>query len=94
MEDYELIFEDVVEVGSPRKRIGKSKATGVKLVEMAFDEFGRVVEKLSFKDDGTLNRRVVYEYDQSNKPLVTSAYDANGKLEYQYERGKLPKWFE
>jgi hypothetical protein len=91
MEDYELVFEDVVEVGSPPRRIGRSKLTGVKILEKVFDEHGRVAEELLFKDDGSLSKRIVRVHDQSRKPVLTTVFDAKGKLIYRQERGKRPE---
>jgi hypothetical protein len=91
MEKFDLVFQDVIEVGSPRKRVGKSKVSGVRLVEIVFDEEGRQVEEYRFNDDGALRKRIVYVHDGSRKPLLTTAYDASGKVIFRQERGKRPE---
>jgi hypothetical protein len=94
MDEYELIWEQVVEPGSPPKRVGKSKTTGITLLEVKLDREGREIEKRFFHDDGQWNKRIVYEYDQARRPLLITAFDANGTLLLRHERGKRPELFE
>jgi hypothetical protein len=94
MDEYELTWEQVVESGSPPKRVGRSKTAGITLLEVKLDREGREIEKQFFHDDGTLKKRILYEYDQSRKPLMTTAFDANDKLVFRQERGKQPELIE
>jgi len=92
--DHEMVFEEWIEGGVPVGRVGRSKATGARLVTSRCDSQGREVEKSFFADDGQLRTRIVYEYDYERKPLRLRVFDRTGKLIRQQLRGKGPESFE
>jgi hypothetical protein len=95
MENDALIFEQVIEAGFSVRRIGRSKITGVILLECKMDEKGREIEKIYYDDNGLLNKKIIYEYDdQDRRPLLTSVFSSDGKLLRKQERGKRPESFE
>lgn len=87
---YELAFEEVCESGLITRRIGRSKLTGLVLMESKLDAQGREIERMYFSDGGQLSQRVTYEYDQARKPKLISVFDKDGKLVWRYERGTRP----
>ena len=90
----DLVFEAVSAPGMPRRRVGRSKETGIVLLESRLNEQGKEVEKLYYDDRGQLTKRIVYEYDENRRPRLTSVFDANGKLIWRHERGKQPESFD
>jgi hypothetical protein len=89
----EIIWEHVVEAAVIRRRVGRSKSTGVLLIEAVCDACGREIEKKFYDDDGTLSKRTLYEYDDERRPKLVLGYDRNGKLVWRQERGKRPEQF-
>ena len=84
-------LEWLSEPGSPVRRIGRSKATGIVLIELKLDEHGREIEKTFYGDDGVFSKRIAYEYDQERKPRLVSVFNQGGHLIWRQERGKRPE---
>jgi hypothetical protein len=90
-DDEEITWEWTTEAGVVRKRLGRSKTTGVVLSEITCDSSGREIETIFYSDDGTLAKQVTYEYDNDRRPKLVQAYDRNEKLVWRQERGKRPE---
>lgn len=48
-----------------------------------YDDKGNMTEKKKFKEDGSLNYRIVYRYDEKGKGTGENQYKADGSLEYR-----------
>ena len=91
MKDEDITFESIYDSVVLLKRVGKSKVTGLPIIESRFDKAGREIEKIFYNDDGTLTKRIVFEYDAgASRPKVTCVYDKGGMLTFRQERGKPP----
>jgi hypothetical protein len=96
MEGYDedsMIFEEIREAGN-RRRIGRLRTTGVKVLESIKTEDGRETERLVFRDTGEFKKRIIYEYDQERRPRLITAFDRQGEMIFRQERGKRPELFE
>ena len=91
--ELELVWEELLEGGVLVGRLGRSKSNGAVVIECRMDASGREVGKSFFDDEGHLEKRIIYEYDNERRPKLTTVYDESGKLIWRQPRGERPETF-